>query len=124
MRKYPIDSNGDVGSVSWDAGNLLQSATAASRTIKTLKAGVLTSFDTTNIVFGDLGVTTDTERNDIVGYVRGETASNKDNWKLGDIFRSTPVTIGTPSVYFKDNRDANAAFDTYRSSNVRSTANG
>ncbi len=124
MRKFNIEQNGDVGSVAWDAGYVLKSATAASRNIYTLKAGALTAFNTTNIVKSDLGVTTDQENLDIVGFVRGETAYNKENWKLGDIFRSAPVTVATPSLYFKDSRDSANAFATHRTNNVRSTANG
>jgi Tfp pilus tip-associated adhesin PilY1 len=60
----------------------------------------------------------------IVGFVRGETANNKENWKLGDIFRASPVTVPTPSAYFKDTRDTANAFATFRTNNTRSTANG
>jgi type IV pilus assembly protein PilY1 len=80
----------------------------------------------------DLGVATDTERTDIIGFVRGETATNKENWKLGDIFRSTPVTVGTPSQYYTDSRDTSHnpspggpnAFGKFRNDNQRTTANG
>jgi type IV pilus assembly protein PilY1 len=124
VRKFNIDTNGTVGSEVWDAGYVMQSQTAASRNIYTLKAGVLTAFNTTNIIKDDLGVTTDQENADIVGFVRGDSASNKENWKLGDIFRASPVTVGTPSPYFKDTRDTANAFQTYRTNNTRSTANG
>ena len=103
---------------------MLKTASAASRTIKTLKAGALTSFDTTNIVKADLGVTTDQENLDIIGFVRGESAYNKEGWKLGDIFRSAPVTVGTPSAYFKDSRDGANAFAAHRTGNARTSANG
>ncbi len=62
LRKFNINANGSIGSLVWDAGTVLQSTPAANRTIKTLKGGVLTSFDTTNMIKDDLGVTTDTER--------------------------------------------------------------
>ena len=115
-----------------------KSTPAANRTIKTLKGGVLTSFDTTNMIKDDLGVTTDTERNDIVGFVRGECVNpstnclNRENWKLGDIFRSATVTVGTPSQYYTDSRDTSHhpspsgpnAFAKFRNDNERSTANG
>ena len=43
--------------------------------------------------------------------------------KLGDIFRSSPVTVGTPSTDFRDLRDANHAFAAFRTANPRSSAN-
>ncbi len=92
--------------------------------IYTYKSGALTAFNTTNITAANLGVSTTTRRNEVVGFIRGESTYNKDNWKLGDTFRSNPVTVGTPATYFKDTRDAAAAFATFRSNNVRSTANG
>jgi len=45
-----------------------------------------------------------------------------ENWKLGDIFRSKPITVGTPSPYFEDIRDANHAFATHRSTHVRASS--
>ncbi len=124
VRKFNIENSGEVGTVVWDAGAVLKTASAAGRTIKTLKAGALTSFDTTNIVKADLGVTTDQENLDIIGFVRGETAYNKEGWKLGDIFRSAPVTVGTPSAYYKDSRDGANAFAAHRTGNARTSANG
>jgi Tfp pilus tip-associated adhesin PilY1 len=132
VRKFNIENDGTVGSVAWDAGTVLKNTTAASRTIKTLKAGALVSFDTTNMVPADLGVTTTTERDDIVLFTRGEcpnpsnaaTCYNKEGWKLGDIFRSAPVTVGTPSAYFKDSRDGANAFGAHRTGNARTSANG
>jgi hypothetical protein len=124
VRKFNIENNGEVGTVVWDAGAVLKTTSAAGRTIKTLKAGTLTSFDTTNIVKADLGVTTDQENLDIIGFVRGESAYNKEGWKLGDIFRSAPVTVGTPSAYYKDSRDGANAFAAHRTGNARTSANG
>ena len=80
-----------------------------------------------------MGVTTGTDtekttrRNEIVGYIRGESAYNPDIgndskvMKLGDIFRSSPVTVGTPSTDFRDPRDANHAFAAFRTANPRSS---
>ncbi len=105
LTKYQINNDGTIGAALWDAGQVLQGTAAASRTINTYKSGALTSFTTTNITAADLGVTTNTRRNEVVGYhPRGErrpTFYNKDNWKLGDTFRSNPMTVGTPSLYFQ-----------------------
>ncbi|MEW6740472.1 MAG: pilus assembly protein [Nitrospirota bacterium] len=123
LKKYNVNADGTVGSMVWDAGTVLQTTAASSRNIKTYKAGSLIDFNTTNITAADLGVTTTAERDAVVGYIRGESAYNPDNWKLGDIFRSNPITIGTPSAYFSDVLDTNNAFSTFRSNNQRTSAN-
>jgi type IV pilus assembly protein PilY1 len=69
-------------------------------------------------------VATDTERDTIVNYFRGSNPPNLEYWKLGDIFRSNPVTIGTPSAYFYDVRDTNNAFATFRTAHERTSAIG
>ena len=124
VTKYQINNDGTIGAALWDAGQVLQGADAAARAIYTYKSGALTAFNTTNITAANLGVSTTTRRNEVVGFIRGESTYNKDNWKLGDTFRSNPVTVGTPSAYFKDARDAAAAFATFRTTNLRTTANG
>ena len=130
LKKYQINTNGTVGSLLLDAGTVLQVTNAADRTIKTYKSSALTSFTTDNITPADVGITTgtDTEKNDqrnaIVGYFRGETTYNVDDWKLGDVFRSTPITVGTPSAFFDDARDGNNQFAAHRSGHVRTSALG
>ena len=124
LRKYQILSDGTVGGALWDAGQLLQARDPATRVIKTYKGGALVDFTTANITYTDLGVENDTRRNEVVGYIRGESTYNKDNWKLGDIFRANPVTVGTPSYTFKDMLDGANAFAAHRANHVRSSANG
>jgi Tfp pilus tip-associated adhesin PilY1 len=129
FKKYAVNNDGTVGSVLWDAGMLLRDRTASSRTIYTHKTGItgasgLIAFNTTNITAADLAVATTTARDAVVGYFRGESAYNPDNWKLGDVFRATPITVGTPSAYFDDMRDASGppnAFAQHRSNHVRSS---
>lgn len=123
LKKYSINSDGSVGSEVWDAGTVMQSATPSSRTIKTLIGGSLVDFST-SISRTYFDVATDAQRDAIVGYIRGDSTYNPDNWKLGDIFHANPVTIGTPSFSYEDLRDANNAFATFRSANVRTSANG
>jgi hypothetical protein len=123
LKKFNINEDGSVGSVVWDAGTKLQSRGAGTRTMYTSTAGALTDFST-SLVRGYFSAASDTERNSIVGYIRGEAAYNFDYWKLGDVFRSNPITISTPSVYFSDTRDANAAFSTFRTDHQRSSALG
>ncbi|MGV8058669.1 MAG: pilus assembly protein [Smithellaceae bacterium] len=129
LKKYQINTDGTVGSLLLDAGPILQVTDASSRTIKTYKSGALTSFTTTNIKDADVGVGTSTTTcgtscTSVVGYIRGEAAYNVDDWKLGDVFRSTPITVGTPSAFFEDGRDGNNQFAAHRSSHVRTSASG
>jgi len=124
IQKYHINQDGSIGSVVWDAGEVLQATPASSRSIYTFKAGSLIAFNASNVTRADLNVADDTRRNEVVGFIRGESAFNPDNWKLGDTFRSNPITVGTPAQYFQDMRDSSNAFASFRASNVRSTANG
>ncbi len=124
IKKYNINSDGSVGSEIWDAGDILRDMNPDARVIKTYKSGALTAFTTGNITAADLGVSTDAGRDEVVGYIRGESAYNPDNWKLGDIFHSSPITIGTPSGTYYDTRDVNQAYETFRTNNERTTTNG
>jgi hypothetical protein len=139
LKKYQINTDGTVGGSLWDAGNVLLGTNADSRTIKTYKAGALTSFTTANITPADLGFTTGTDpvkaaqRNAVVGYIRGEPASNPEQttidgdikvFKLGDVFRSTPITVGSPSAFYEDPRDTNHRFVSHRTGHERTSALG
>ncbi|MDA8125330.1 MAG: PilC/PilY family type IV pilus protein [Deltaproteobacteria bacterium] len=141
LKKYEVNADGTVGDALWDAGKLLQARAASGRKIYTYRAGALANFSTatftspsalsllTTVTATDLGVTTTAERDAIVGYIRGESVIgtvtyNSDNWKLGDVFRSPPITVGTPSSSFEDTRDSSTptAFSTHRSNHVRTSA--
>ena len=137
LKQYSINADGSIANSSiWDAGVKLQTNT--SRNIFTYKAGAITAFNTTNILPADViaAASTDTTTRDmIVNFiVSGETSPDVTNWKLGDIFHSFPVTIGTPSLYYYDNVDQPLytcptdssqkcrAFDLYRNDNQRDSA--
>ncbi|MCX5821728.1 MAG: PilC/PilY family type IV pilus protein, partial [Deltaproteobacteria bacterium] len=131
LKKYSVNVDGSVGPISttWgpdgDAGTVLKNTAASDRNMKTYKAGALINFTTATLTNADLAVATDAERNAVVGYFRGESAYNPENWKLGDVFRSTPITVGTPSAYFDDVRDTSAtpnAFAQHRTNYVRATS--
>ena len=133
LKKYSVNTDGSVGpfSTTWgldgDAGTVLKNTAAASRNIKTYKAGALIDFTTANLTNVNLAVATDAARSAVVGYFRGESAYNQENWKLGDIFRSAPITVGTPSAYYDDVRDTSAnpnAFAQHRTNHPRTSSNG
>ena len=95
-----------------EAGAILKARSAATRAIKTYVNGSLVDFTNaiSPVYFGyDSGMTS--ARDDVVGYIRGEAIYNPDQdgssnvYKLGDVFRSNPITVGTPSLFFNDTRD-------------------
>ena len=102
LDKYNINSDGSIGSLVWDAGQVLQGN--SSRNVQTYMSNTLTPF-TTSIGKDHFGVSTTAAKNMIVNYVLG--SGNPDNWNLGDIFHSNPITIGTPNPYYVDPRDSN-----------------
>jgi Tfp pilus tip-associated adhesin PilY1 len=136
LEKFQINADGSVAPTALkNAGTQLRLKDPALRSIWTYKGGALVAFNTTNVTPADLAITTGTDtekatrRNEVVGYIRGESAFNPDVGndgkvlKLGDIFRSSPVTVGTPSYDFRDPRDANKAFAAFRTANPRTSAN-
>jgi type IV pilus assembly protein PilY1 len=123
LKKFAINTDGTVGGLIWDAGDKLKNQSADSRNMFTLIGGTRTDFST-SLSVSTFGVATAAERDRVVGYFRGESEDNPDEWKLGDVFRATPINIGTPSPYWFDIRDTLNAFATFRESHVRSTANG
>ncbi|MDQ5984695.1 MAG: hypothetical protein CSYNP_00391 [Syntrophus sp. SKADARSKE-3] len=140
LKKYNINTtDGAIGAPVWDAGEVLKNTTASARHIYTYSASGITRFSTetfsapfcsgycvaTAVTADQLGVVDGKARDNIVGYFRGEATYNPDNWKLGDIFHSNPVTIGTPSPYFYDHVDAGStnAFKNFREAHERTTAN-
>ncbi len=72
-------------------GAIWVASTPASRTIKTYNNK---NFDASNLTKEDLDVGTDTERDHLISYIR--------SLKLGDIFHSNPVVVGSPSQFYVD----------------------
>ncbi|HIE05353.1 MAG TPA: hypothetical protein EYP58_00985 [bacterium (Candidatus Stahlbacteria)] len=102
LRCYPLDSTGYIPTDSlgiptipplWEAGAQLQGADPILRNMMAVKGGGLVPFDAGHITPADLGVSTAAERDSIIGFVRGDTLYNKHDWKLGDIFHSSPKLI-------------------------------
>ena len=148
LRKYQILSEdvknaagvvvtpaGSVGAMLLDAGTVLQSTAYTARNISTcvgcttVSPSTLTNYSyalnsfSTSIDKTYFGAATDAARDAIVGYIQGNATYNPDNWKLGDVFRSTPVTVGTPSAFFDDFRDASSSSVTCCPDNSTKTVN-
>jgi Tfp pilus tip-associated adhesin PilY1 len=119
LKQYQINTDGTIPTnFKWDAGALMQTASASSRNIWTYKSGAPIAFSgdgstSGNINYTDLGVTGATAAADagkIITFIRGgditDTTDPNNQWKLGDTFHSFPVTLGTPATYFCDNVDS------------------
>jgi type IV pilus assembly protein PilY1 len=131
LEKIQIGEDGSPGNAIWDAGEVLEGTGESSRNIRTYIAGNLVEFgNSIQPVYLGLASTDTQGRDLIVGYIRGKTTlptgemtiPNPDApRKLGDIFHSSPVTIGSPSSFFNDLRDKNQAFDQFRKAHQRTS---
>ncbi|MDI9570800.1 MAG: PilC/PilY family type IV pilus protein [Pseudomonadota bacterium] len=129
LKKFALNTDGTlITPHCWDAGAKLRDQPASERNMWTYKGGdSLTAFTTANITAADLGVTTNTRRNEVVGFYRGESGYNLENWKLGDIFHGNPVIVKTPNRYFYDPRQCGAtAYAEFAadSNHIRTASNG
>jgi type IV pilus assembly protein PilY1 len=133
LKKYNLNADGTLGSVIWEAGSILAGRDYSTRNIYTSSSGGLINFNT-SISKTRFGVGSNAQRDNIVGYIQGNPAYNPDGWKLGDIFHSNPVNVGTPITSFDDTRDQNYtytcnsvvtnAFGKFRCDHPRTSANG
>jgi type IV pilus assembly protein PilY1 len=90
----------------WEAGALLQSRSADSRTIFTSTSG----WNKVNLVSGSaaslvtpLAATDATDATQIIEYARGNASTgtrDRGGWKLGDIVDAAPVMVGKPTGFY------------------------
>jgi Tfp pilus tip-associated adhesin PilY1 len=121
LKRFGIDSNGNVNSsADWDAGTQSSLQSANSRNIFTYKNGAQTLFqdNTSYLTNADLGLgstsSDNVKRAAIFTFIRGGETNTVTvgsnivtytNWKLGDIYHFSPVTIGVPNRYYMDQID-------------------
>lgn len=111
----PVDANGVPlsSAMVWDAGQQLSTKAASSRTVYTEISGSRQNFTTSNanITAATLNASSSSERDNIINFTIGIDAFDENNngnttedrqWKLGDIFHSTPVLIQPPSLFSND----------------------
>jgi type IV pilus assembly protein PilY1 len=109
----PVDQNGTPlkSNLLWDASEQLNNVAPNSRNIRTYVNNAMTSFTYDNLTNADLDVASDMKREDLVNHIRGVDAYDVDGdgnkteireWKLGDIFHSNAVIVGSPSRFFED----------------------
>jgi hypothetical protein len=149
LKKWALKSDGSLDYALWDAGSKLQSTSAGSRVMKTLIGGNLVGFKYSNqdgseptpVSYLKMGVADQATADKIIKYIRGYATdpnnsaivTNPDNWKLGDIFHSSPITLGTPTPFFNDTLETNPnpdpddssnkakGFDVYRRKHIRAS---
>jgi type IV pilus assembly protein PilY1 len=124
-----VDANGVplVSALQWDAGEQLSTKSASSRTIYTLVSGTRNDFTTSNsnITNAMVNASSSAEKNKIINFTRGidtydedldSNTSEERQWKLGDIFHSTPVLVRPP---FANSTDS--SYNTFKSSSASRT---
>ncbi len=104
--------NPDWYSLIWSANDMLKTNPSGGRNIKTYIGGEMKSFTAANLTNADLDVGDDATRWRLIAHIRGvdvldidpkDEETNVDRLsKLGDIFHSNPVIVGSPSKFFKD----------------------
>jgi Tfp pilus tip-associated adhesin PilY1 len=110
---FPADADGNPlnAGLIWDAVEQLKTTSPSSRKIYTYVNNAMTDFKTSYITNADLGVSTDVERANLINHIRGIDAydinqngnfTEERAWKLGDIFHSNAVIVGSPNFYFQD----------------------
>jgi type IV pilus assembly protein PilY1 len=121
-----VDANGIplVSALAWDAGNeLAVNKPASSRTVYTIIGGTRNDFTTGNasITTGMLNASSSTEKDNIINFTRGVDTFDEDldsntseqrQWKLGDIFHSTPVLVRPPFAASTD-----ASYNSFKAAN-------
>ncbi len=122
LKKWSLKADGSLDQELWEAGSVLRNTSASDRHIYTLINGDLKVFDT-GLGYAYLNVANQTVADGIINYIRGGSGSNPEDWKLGDIYHSNPITIGSPSPFFSDFRDSstNNAFTSFRDAHPRAS---
>lgn len=128
---FPVDADGNPlnASLIWDAVEQLKTISPSSRNIYTYINGAMTEFLNGNLSNVDLGFPNDPlydpERQKVVDHIRGIdaydinqnlNATEERNWKLGDIFHSNAVIVGSPNRNYLDAgfSEAGGFYDTYK----------
>lgn len=112
LSAHPLNPDGTIGKAEWEANEKLRAVSSADRKIYTFLGGSMKNFTSANITKEILGVNDDLTRDRLVAHIRGvdvydidpvDGNSNVDRRsKLGDIFHSNPVIVGSPSKTFRD----------------------
>ncbi len=125
LRSIPIDPDGNIGSVLWDAGEVLKTQAggggwSTNREIITANGPTGVAFRWANLSLGqqdalnkDGSGLTDGFGPERLDYLRGDPSregvppygfrTRSNDFKLGDIVHSAPVFVGAPPFLYPDN---------------------
>jgi type IV pilus assembly protein PilY1 len=111
----PVDANGLplATALAWEGGQQLSTTADTSRTVYTAISGARANFTDSNssITNTMLNASSSTEKNNIIDFLRGLDTYDEDDdgitseqrqWKLGDIFHSTPALVTPPFLFTTD----------------------
>jgi type IV pilus assembly protein PilY1 len=134
LRAIPLDANGNIGPVLWDAGEVLKSQTASNRQIITSDGSTGVPFRWFNLSQPERDALNKNAQGiaDPVGseqgqarlqYLRGDTSGEgvtptnfrvrNNGFKLGDIVHSAPVFVGAPPFLYTDTLES-APYSSFR----------
>jgi type IV pilus assembly protein PilY1 len=137
LKAYNRDANGLiqvdannvplVSALAWDGGQQLSTKSPSSRTLYTVISGTRNDFTTTNsnITSAMVNASSTTEKDKIINFTRGTDTYDEDadsntsedrQWKLGDIFHSTPVLVRPPFAASTD-----SSYNTFKTTNASRT---
>jgi len=127
LSKFALTAAGNIGAQKWEAGDLLDQKSESSRKIWTVANSFsinhsLNNFTTSNST--NLGAAlsensgtnpTTAETNKLINFVRGLDAYDEDGdnntsekrWKLGDIYNSKLIVVGSPKARSSDKASIN-----------------
>jgi len=137
LAKFALTATGDVGAQKWEAGALLDQKSESSRQIWTVanSFGVNHSLNNFKTFYAaDLGRAfsensgtnpTTVQTNKLINFVRGLDAYDEDadnnstekRWKLGDIYNSRLIVVGSPKARTTDKSSKSDTVAYYRYSN-------
>ena len=137
LTKFALTATGDVGAQKWEAGALLDQKSESSRKIWTVanSFGVNHSLNNFKTFYAaDLGRAfsensgtnpTTVQTNKLINFVRGLDAYDEDadnnstekRWKLGDIYNSRLIVVGSPKARTTDKSSKSDTVAYYRYSN-------
>ncbi len=129
---FPVDVNGvlNQSAMIWDAaenlnlrndsgssGSINPATGSGNRAIFTWLHNSLQMFEKTNteITNEDLGISNDTERNNLFDVIRGTSDPHNFGYKLGDVFHFNPVMVGIPNKWLtRFDSSYQSFYDTYK----------
>jgi hypothetical protein len=86
----------------WDAGDLLREREPDTRNIYGIKGSSIQEFNSSNFSATDLAVGSSAEAERVVNLVRCGVPYVDSISYLGDIFHSSPLRVGSPSYWYRD----------------------